>query len=74
MMNYQIEEKPNHIVIVRLMSSISAYELQKMKDIVHQLRGIKGKEYIIIDLENVDFIDAFALGIIISFSNASSTF
>ncbi len=67
-MEYSIEKIHDGIVVLKLVGDISAYQLQNLKDTIQKLKAESGSKKVILDLKDVGYLDAFALGIITSFS------
>ena len=67
-MEYQIENNKN-IAILKLSKPITVYQLQKLKDAFSDVKSqLKQKKNVILDLGAVSYMDALALGILVSFS------
>ena len=67
-MEYSVENKPNNVYVLQIKGDISAFMLQKLKDAVEELRNVKGKKNIVVNLAEVKYVDAFAFGIITAFA------
>ncbi len=67
-MEYEIKNEKNSTVL-KLTKPISVYQLQKLKDAFQDCKSqLNQKKNVILDLGDVPFMDALALGILVSFS------
>ena len=67
-MEYEIKNEKN-ATILRLSKPITVYQLQKLKDAFQDCKTkLNHKKNVIVDLGGVPFLDALALGILVSFS------
>lgn len=67
-MNYSIEKTGNDLMVLKLNKNVTAYQLQKLKDAIQELKDKKETKNVIVDLKDVGYIDAYAIGILTAFS------
>lgn len=68
-MNYTFEKKSRKFSILKLGDRITIYQLQEFKQLLEEVRKKLGDEKnLIIDFNNLLYMDPLALGIIVAFS------
>ena len=68
-MDYKIENSGN-VFVLRLLKDISIYQLGRFKEAIEEIKKKEatGGKRVVIDLKEVGFIDALALGVLTTFS------
>lgn len=68
-MEYSLETKGKDTAILKLKDRITVYQLQKFKETFDEVKAKIGhRKHLILDFGSLLYIDALALGIIVSFS------
>lgn len=68
-MEYRLELKKSNTAVLQLKDSVTVYQLQKMRDLLDEIKGkIGDRKRLIFDFSSLVFMDPLALGIIVAFS------
>lgn len=68
-MIYSIEKIKSTVLILKIKADITIYGIDKFKDALEQLKWREEKiNNIVLDLENVGFIDSMVLGVLTTFA------
>ncbi len=65
-MSFPIIRTRNNTYIIQLRKDITVYQLQDLQDTIQRLRDKKGNKNVIVDMRDVSYIDAFAIGALTS--------
>ena len=67
-MEYSVTSLSKNTAVLKLKDNITVYQLENLKDAIGELKKLKGCKNVIVDASGIGYLDAFALGIISSYS------